>query len=64
MLNKEKITQMKTLYNLLMSTDIEIRLPAIMTALDYTLAEMDITIEDVLKVRDEVNEICGEVGDN
>ena len=60
-LNKEKMAQMEALYNSLMSIDTEIRLPAIMTALDYTLAEMNMTIEEVLKVRDEVIKVCGEV---
>ena len=60
-LNEEKMTQMEALYNSLMSMDSEIRMPVIMTALDYTLAEMDMTIEEVLKVRDEVIECCGEV---
>lgn len=37
------------------------RLTVVMTALDYTLSEMNLTIEDVVKLRESVIKEIGEV---
>ena len=60
-MTKEDIMMMKNACETIMNCPAEIRFPAIMTALDYTLAELNMTMEDVLKIRNEVIDICGEV---
>ena len=60
-MTERDIKIMQATCDMIMNCPAEIRFPAIMTALDYTLAELNMTIEDALKIRDGVIDLCGEV---